>query len=211
MLHLMEIESDFLSSTEVMSSVNFNEIFSLQSQVSNAKKSKFEKSLKLAKLVNQAMIWYSKAETKQQLTENGIEWQTTEIFINRVFGWQKSFGYKMVKAGKLQVDNQPIVTKFKRMCTTNERNGEDTKRTIEALLKFANAEKNGEDGEVTTREKTYAQFTIAKDGLNGTKGFNIRLTEDGAKVVGEIEDDNIAYNVSKLFSKLATILENTNK
>ena len=132
-----------------MRSVNFNEIFTLQTEVSDAKKSKFEKSLKLAKLVNKAMIWYSNPETKAELAENGIEWTTTEIFINRVFGWQKSFGYKMNKVGKLATDNAQVVTKFKRKCTTAENNGEDVKRTIEELLKFANAEKNGEDGEVS--------------------------------------------------------------
>ena len=101
MTHLMQIEADFLASAEVRESLNFQSIFNLQSEVSDAKKSKFDKSLKLAKLVTESFIWFDTAETKILIEENGIEWSSKEMFINRVFGWQKSFGYKMNKVGKL--------------------------------------------------------------------------------------------------------------
>ena len=54
MSNLMQIEADFLTSAEVRSNVNFQSIFNLQSEVADAKKSKFDKSLKLAKLVHQS-------------------------------------------------------------------------------------------------------------------------------------------------------------
>ena len=207
MTHLMQIEADVLNSAVVRDQVNFGQLFTLQSEVADAKKSKFDKRLKLGKLVADALQWYAKAETKQYLSDEGVEFGNTEEFINRVFGWQKSFAYKMAKVGKLQQDTPQIVTKFKRLCTQAENNGEDTNRSVEGLLKFAKAEANGEDQEVA-REKTFATFSIAKDGINGESGFSIRLTESGIKMSGTIENDNIEYNVTKLFGKLNQILSN---
>ena len=125
------------------------------------------------------------------------------MFINRVFGWQKSFGYKMNKVGKLATEDAQVVTKFKRKCTTAENNGEDAKRTIEELLKFANAEENGEETSVA-REKTFATLSLAKDGINGDSGFSIRLTESGIKMSGVCEDNTIDNRIVDLF----TILQN---
>lgn len=207
MTHLLQIEADVLNSAVVRDQVNFGQLFTLQSEVADAKKSKFEKSLKLGKLVANALQWYAKAETKSYLSDEGVEFGTTEEFINRVFGWQKSFAYKMAKVGKLQEDAPQVVTKFKRLCTQAENNGEDANRSIEGLLKFAKAEANGEEQEVS-REKTYATFSIAKDGINGEKGFSIRLTDSGVTMSGTIEDQNIEYNVNKLFGKLNQILSN---
>ena len=209
MSNLMQIEADFLQTAEVRSNVNFQSIFNLQSEVSDAKKNKFEKSLKLAKLVNQSVEWFKSSETKTLLEENGIEWSNTEVFFNRVFGWQKSFGYKMVKAGKLQEENARVVTKFKRECTKAENNGEDANRSIESLLKFAKAEISGEETEVS-REKTFATFSIAKDGLNGESGFSIRLTESGVKVSGSMEDQNIQSKIDLLFVSLVNQLNEIN-
>ena len=73
MTHLMQIEADFLASAEVRESLDFQSIFNLQSEVSDAKKSKFEKSLKLAKLVHQSFNWFDKDETKVLMEENGVE------------------------------------------------------------------------------------------------------------------------------------------
>jgi len=184
----MQIEADFLQTAEVRTNVNFQSIFNLQSEVADAKKSKFDKSLKLAKLVHQSVEWFKSSETKTLLEENGIEWGNTEVFFNRVFGWQKSFGYKMNKAGKLQVENARVVTKFKRECTRAENNGEDANRSIESLLKFANAEISGEETEVS-RAKTFATFSISKDGVNGERGYSVRLTEEGISINGELEID----------------------
>jgi hypothetical protein len=194
MSNLLTIEQEFLSSAQVSNDINFDRIFSLTDDYNNAKKKKFETSLKLAKLVYEAFLWYDKPETKQLLTDNDIEWTTKEIFINRVFGWQKSFGYKMNKAGKLCVEESSVVTKFKRACTSAENNGQDAIRSVEALLKFASSQgteatEGGEgtgEGEVQTRKKTYATFSIAKDGVNGESGFSIRLS-DAAEMNGMTE------------------------
>jgi hypothetical protein len=197
MNNLMQIEADFLTS---QSEVNFRTVWNLQSQVSDAKKSKFDKSLKLAKLVSQSLDWFKKPETKAELQEAGIEWTNAEVFFNRVYGWQKSFGHKMVKAGKLETS---LVSKFKRQCTQLENNGEDAIRSIEALLKFAKAEENGEEAEAPTRAKTLFSLSIAKDGINGESGFSLRVTEDGnitesGEVVLTTEISDMITNLSRL-------------
>lgn len=194
----MQIETDFLSSQQVNSQVDFNTIFNLQNSISNAKKSKFDKSIKLSKLVVESCLWFAQAETKSLLEEEGIEWNNQEVFFNRVFGWQKSFGQKMLKAGKLE---QSIVTKFKRECTRAENNGESTNRSIEQLLKFAKAEQNQEETSVAT-EKTFVTFSVAKDGLNGDTGFSMRLTESGIKCSGELQNEDIDRKINRLFIEM---------
>jgi len=204
MEHLLQIEQDFLTSSAVTSEINFASIFTAQANADNAQKAKFDKSIKLAEMVAKASAWYDKAETKAQLESNGIEWDNKETFFNRVFGWQKSFAYKMVKAGNIKVDQGEVVTAFKRHCTAQENAGEGSNRSIAGLLKFAKG-----DTETTSRPKALATFSIAKDGLNGEKGFSIRINLDGSiDMSGEVMDDNIEYNVTKLFSKLQRIVAN---
>lgn len=202
MNHLLQIEQDFLTSSAVTSEINFASIFTAQANADNAQKAKFDKSIKLAEMVAKASDWFDKAETKAMLESNGIEWDNKETFFQRVFGWQKSFAYKMVKAGKLKIEQGEIVTAFKRHCTAQENAGEGSNRSIAGLLKFAKG-----DTETASRPKALATFSIAKDGLNGDKGFSIRINLDGSiDMSGEIMDDNIEYNVTKLFSKLQRIV-----
>lgn len=202
MNHLLQIEQDFLTSSAVTSEINFASIFTAQANADNAQKAKFDKSIKLAEMVAKASAWFDKAETKAMLEDNGIEWDNKETFFNRVFGWQKSFAYKMVKAGKLKLEQGEVVTAFKRHCTAQENAGEGSNRSIAGLLKFAKG-----DTETTSRPKALATFSIAKDGLNGDKGFSIRINLDGSiDMSGQIMDDNIEYNVTKLFSKLQRIV-----
>ncbi len=202
MEHLLQIEQDFLTSSVVTSEINFASIFTAQANADNAQKAKFDKSIKLAEMVAKASAWFDKAETKAMLESNGIEWDNKETFFNRVFGWQKSFAYKMVKAGNLKIDQGEVVTAFKRHCTAQENAGEGSNRSIAGLLKFAKG-----DTETASRPKALATFSIAKGGINGDKGVSIRLTMDGEiEVSGEVMDDNIEYNVTKLFSKLQRIV-----
>ena len=199
----MQIETDFLSS---QNEVNFTSIFNLQSQVNDAKKSKFEKSLKLAKLVAQSLEWFKKDETKSALIEAGIEWSNAETFFNRVYGWQKSFGHKMVKAGKIET---PIVTKFKRKCTQIENNGEDAIRSIEALLKFAKAEQNGEEAEAPARVRTLFSLSISKDGIIGESGYSLRVTETGEIIDNGGDDmpENLTNKIVKVITEVRNLIK----
>ena len=194
MQHLLQIEQDFLTSSAVTSEINFASIFTAQANADNAQKAKFDKSIRLAEMVANASAWFDKAETKAQLEANGIEWDNKETFFNRVFGWQKSFAYKMVKAGNIKIDQGEVVTAFKRHCTAQENAGEGSNRSIAGLLKFAKG-----DTETASSPKTLATFSIAKEGLNGDKGVSIRVTEDGRlHVSGEIECPEILLLARKL-------------
>lgn len=207
MNHLLQIEQDFLMSSVVTSEINFATIFTAQANADNAQKAKFDKSIKLAEMVAKASAWYDKAETKAQLESNGIEWDNKETFFQRVFGWQKSFAYKMVKAGKLKIDQGEVVTAFKRHCTKQENDGEGSNRSIAGLLKFAKG-----DTETESRPKALATFSIAKNGLFGQKGFSIRLNNDGSiDMSGNVEGMNvdIAMQVERLFTGLQSINANS--
>ena len=153
MTNLQQIETEFLNSEEVRNFVPLNQIQSLSEQIGNAKKTKFEKSLKLAKIVAKANDWFKSDEGKASINESGLDWTSVEDFANRVFGWQKSYYFKMVKAGKLLEENPQIVTKFKRECTQAENNGENPSRSLEKLNKFAKSELSEGNGEVTSRPK----------------------------------------------------------
>jgi len=202
MNHLLQIEQDFLTSSVVTSEINFASIFTAQATADNAQKAKFDKSIKLAEMVAKASAWFDRAETKAQLEANGIEWDNKETFFNRVFGWQKSFAYKMVKAGKLKIEQGEVVTAFKRHCTAQENAGEGSNRSIAGLLKFAKG-----DTETTSRPKALATFSIAKDGLNGDTGVSIRLTPEGAiEMNGEVMDEILKLDVAKVFMRMAQIV-----
>jgi hypothetical protein len=86
--------------------------------------------MKMSKLVNEAVTFFESTEGKELFAEEGIEWSKKDFGL-KVFGWQKSFFYKVIKAGKL---DQRIVDAFNEMCDAN---GEDAQRSIAGLLEFS--------------------------------------------------------------------------
>lgn len=133
MTNLLAIESNFLNLPAVKSALNLSEIRSVQRTITNAKKKKFEQTLTLSKLVTNVLVWFNSEDGKRVCSEEGITWSNEEIG-NKVFGWQKSFFYKVVKAGKLAED---VVNTFKTKCDEAESNGDEPNRSLEGLLKFA--------------------------------------------------------------------------
>ena len=133
MQNLLSIESSFLNLPQVKQALNLQEIRSVQRTITNAKKKKFEQTLTLSKLVVNAVEWFSSEAGQRACAEEGITWTNEEIG-QKVFGWQKSFFYKVVKAGKLQAE---VVDTFTTKCNEAEAQGEDPNRSLEGLLKFA--------------------------------------------------------------------------
>jgi len=189
MSNLLAIESAFLQNATVRQAINLSAIEILNTGIKNAKKQKFDKSVELSELVLKAMLWFTSEEGVNTLTTEGIAWTSEDIF-NKVFGWQKSFAYKMLKVGKLQEVKPEVITKFKRDCTIAENNGDDAERTIEGLLRYAKAleqqaaqaeegeGEEGEEGEGTpsvTREKAIFVLTWKND----VKNVAVRVTESG--------------------------------
>lgn len=189
MQNLLSIESSFLNLPQVKQALNLQEIRSVQRTITNAKKKKFEQTLALSKLVVKAVEWFASEDGQRACTEEGISWTNEEIG-QKVFGWQKSFFYKVVKAGKLQAE---IVDTFNTKCNEAEAQGEEPNRSLEGLLKFAkqvetgseaggNGEGEGEENEggeqsaeVEIRTATILTFTYKGEGGN----VAVRIDSEG--------------------------------
>ena len=188
MSNLLSIESAFLSLPQVKTALNLQEIRSVQRTITNAKKKKFEQTLALSKLVTQAVEWFQSEEGQRVCSEEGISWSNEEIG-QKVFGWQKSFFYKVVKAGRLDAE---VVETFKAKCDEVEAQGQEPNRSLEGLLKFAKqvsetaqggGESDGEGGEdgesnepqVETRVETILTFTYKSEAGN----VSVRIDSEG--------------------------------
>jgi hypothetical protein len=149
MRNLLEIEERILRNNAVKAGLNLTAINRVQRAVTNAKKQKFDKTLEMAKLVKGAYDWFVSDEGKSIFEEEGLTW-TKEEFFAKVFGWQKSFAYKVLKAGNLEQD---VIDTFNSKCDEAENDGQSVKRNLEALLRFARAteesqsEGGGDDSE----------------------------------------------------------------
>ena len=210
MSQLLSIESSFLNLPQVKQGLNLSEIRSVQRTIVNAKKKKFEQTLALSKLVNQAVEWFQSEEGQRVCTEEGISWSNEEIG-QKVFGWQKSFFYKVVKAGKLDV---VVVETFKAKCDEVEAQGQEPNRSLEGLLKFAKQVEsgaqeggNGEDGEsegeaqVETRVETILTFTYKSEGGN----VSVRIDAEG-----NVKTTNSAEQIREAIAVLNFSIQNQN-
>jgi hypothetical protein len=205
MSQLLSIESSFLNLPIVKQSLNLQEIRSVQRTITNAKKKKFEQTLALSKLVTKAVEWFQSEDGQRVCAEEGISWTNEEIG-QKVFGWQKSFFYKVVKAGKL---DEAVVDTFKAKCDEAETRGEDPNRSLEGLLKFAKAVESGaQDGgqgeselgdpettgeaQIETRVETILTFTYKSEGGN----VSVRIDAEGnVKTTNSIEQIREAISV----------------
>ena len=133
MSNLLSIETAFLSQSEIKNALNLNDIKRIQRQITNAHKSKFSHTLTMAKLVVKAEEWFNSEDGKFKMQDAGLSWSKEE-FGQKVFGWQKSFFYKVLKAGKL---SEQIVDAFNTKCDEADAQGKDVDRSLAGLLKFA--------------------------------------------------------------------------
>lgn len=146
---LLTIEVDFLRDRNLIEAIDLTSIRGLQRTLSNGQKKKFAQTLELSKKVVKAVDWFQSEAGKQVTSEAGIYWSNEEIG-NKVFGWQKSYFYKVVKAGKLE---DTKIELFNSLCNEAEARNEEPNRTLEGLLKFArgggntDGEASGNDGE----------------------------------------------------------------
>jgi len=192
MNNLLTIERAFLSIPAVKQGLQLSEFKTLQRSVENAQKRKFESTLDLSKVVLTAFEWFKSAEGQALCNEEGISWSSEE-FANKVFGFQKSFFYKLTRAGKL---DEHLITEFKLKCTELEAEGQTPNRTLEGLLKYAKEVEvsnttGGEEGEegkegegenepqVTTRPQVVMSFEYKPDGIK------IQVMSDGAVKMSE--------------------------
>jgi hypothetical protein len=193
MSNLLTIERAFLSIPAVKQGLQLSEFKTLQRSVENAQKRKFESTLDLSKVVLSAFEWFKSADGQALCTEEGISWSSEE-FANKVFGFQKSFFYKLTRAGKL---DDHLVNEFKAKCTEMEAEGQTPNRSLEGLLKYAKEVEvtnttGGEEGEeggeskegenepqVTTRPQVVMSFEYKPEGIK------IQVMSDGAVKMSE--------------------------
>jgi len=130
MSNLLSIESAFLNLPQVKQAINLNEIKRAKRNVANAQKRKFEHTMSMAGLVKQAVEWFDSAEGKEVFREEGIQWSKADFGL-KVFGWQKSYFYKVIKVANL---DPRILEAFN---TTCDRLGEQANRSLAGLLEFS--------------------------------------------------------------------------
>jgi hypothetical protein len=213
MSQLLSIETSFLNLPQVKQGLNLSEIRSVQRTITNAKKKKFDNTLVLSHLVTKAVEWFQSEEGQRVCSEEGISWTNEEIG-QKVFGWQKSFFYKVVKAGRLE---ESVVNTFKAKCDEAETRGEEPNRSLEGLLKFAKQVETGatEGGEgelgdpettgeaqIETRVETILTFTYKSEGGN----VSVRIDAEG-----NVKTTNSAEQIREAIAVLNFSIQNQNQ
>jgi hypothetical protein len=208
MSNLLAIESAFLSLPQVKQALNLTEINRVQRSITNAKKQKFAQTLNLSKLAVSVVAWFASPAGQELTAEEGITWSNEEIG-QKVFGWQKSYFYKVLKAGKLQ---EAVVNEFTAQCDTAESEGLDPDRSLAGLLKFAKSlqssngggsegEGGGKGGETETavaiRPETIFTLSYKVD-----EGQNIAIRVNSN---GEIKTTNTRDELRKTIEFLLSI------
>ena len=168
---LLAIESHFLTTANAIEGLKLRELRRLTTADLNATKKRFETSLQLSQIVADGFDWYKSTAGKATMANEGITWNAEE-FALKVYGYQKSFFYKLVKAGTVETVKVEEYKEF-----------EPNNRTIEGLLKFIKAGGNdadsegGKDGDSETAERptTVLTFTYKTDAGN----VSVRVDSNG--------------------------------
>ena len=204
---LLQIEQNFLRLPEVAAALNLHEVRIVQRVITNAKKKKFDQTMQMSALVLKGFEWFQSEEGKAKLSEEGITWNTEE-FAAKVFGWQKSYFYKVVKAGKLAIE---VVDEFRAKCDEMERGGEEPNRSLEGLLKYAKqleegaATEGGEEGEEGAEVETRAQtiFTMTLKHPDGN--IAVRIND-----AGEVKTTNTKEQIIEAIAFLMASMNKNN-
>lgn len=186
MSNLLAIETAFLSLPQVKQSLSLTEIRSAQRVIANGQKKKFEQTLQLSKLVVTAVNWFASEEGQRVCSEEGISWSNEEIGI-KIFGWQKSFFYKVVKAGKLESE---VIESFNTKCTEIEASGSEANRSLEGLLKFAK-QVNAVNTETTDSENTDSEQTEIQPEIRANVIFSLSYKTESGNISVKIDDSGV--------------------
>ena len=203
-MNLLSIEQNFLNLPTVKSALNLTEVKRTQRSINNAHKSKFNHTMKLTALIKSAVEWFESDEGKDTLREEGIEWNK-EAFGKKVFGYQKSFFYKLVKVANL---DERIVDAFSSKC---DEIGTDANRSIAGLLDFSRdidldnlevsedateeeiteAENEAIESASVEQDRTNYLFVMTFKNPNGNN-LSVRVDDQGNVTGSNLEDISIA-------------------
>ena len=202
---LLTIEENFLSLRKVKSGLRITEFNAISKTLETSSQKKFNACIEMSKIVASAIQWADSPEGQLVFESEGLKWSKDELF-RKAFGFQKSFGYKLIRVAKL---NDEVIQEFNALCD-NDRNAS---RSIESLLKWCasdvttndggDTEGDGGDGEGSEVGQK-AVFTLsfkAKEVLGSDKNIAFRVNADGEVVtkntIKEIEQA-IAWLQSQL-------------
>jgi hypothetical protein len=201
MSNLLTIEQAFLNMPQVKQALNLTEIRAVQRTIVNAKKKKFDQTLQLSKLVGGVVAWFASEDGQRLCAEEGITWSNEQIGL-KVFGWQKSFFYKVVKASKLKDE---VIETFKTKCDELETQGEEPNRSLEGLLKFAKQVENGQtDGGEEGEEGEEAQVeTRAQIVFSLTyEGLKVKVDANGIVSIKGGDNQNVVDAIEFLYRSI---------
>lgn len=168
------IINQFFAQSEIKSALKIAEINSAKKSMANGQKKKFAASLELAKLVANASEWFD--SNKETMSEAGVTLKKEEFF-ETLFGFQKSFAYRLNRVAKIE---QGVVDEFTALCDSQEREGKPSDRSLTALEKFAKGELGeGEEGEEGEEGKGETILTLSfKRKLTNPEESNVSVRVD---------------------------------
>ena len=133
---------------------DFSEISGLVNSVNapNAQKRKYYNSIILSKIVAKTVQWFKSEEGEEWIKSQNKSWSNEKIGEN-IFGWQKSFFYKLLKMGEL---SDQIFLAFDKHCDSFP--DDKLNRSIANLLKFSRTYKFEKSDDQTILEKELNRF-----------------------------------------------------
>jgi hypothetical protein len=195
---LLTIEMELMSNANVMAGLQLREIKKLMKAEGNAQKKKFANTLALSKVVVNAHAWWTSEDAKAIFSAQGVTW-SAEDFAGKVFGWQKSYLYRVLKAGKLEEEK---VATFNSLCDQAESEGLTAERTLKGLLKWAKdsetAEANGGDGNESedgeseasvVRAETLLTLSYKATLMGAERNVAVRISTDGEMISSNTKDE----------------------
>tara|TARA_R100001594_G_scaffold11802_7_gene26485 strand:- start:1076 stop:1714 length:639 start_codon:yes stop_codon:yes gene_type:complete len=202
MRNLLELEESVLSSDITLQNGLLTEqINEFQNEIYQSGMSKFESSVKMSKIVRKSFDFF-KSSGKGLLEENGIYWSVDD-FAQKMFGWKRSYLYKMVKLSQVHTSK---INKFKRDCTQLRERGEVVPVSVENCLKTIRDTENG-NPQSTPRPISKVLFQVTRDDntTNGRKKHlkikgvaNADIQEEGVITTCEFDVDELRLCIREI-------------
>jgi hypothetical protein len=168
--------------------LNIKAINTIKANIQSSDAKRFENSLHLAELIGKAHKWIKDAEGQALLKSSGLG---MDAFILDVYGFQKSFYYKLVKTSNVAPE---LIAEFRKQTEALKAKDLSAPLSIEALLKYDDeakleqqkkAQGEGEaDDEATIDEvtkvkaKAVAVVTLAFK-VEGLEAVALRINNNG--------------------------------
>ena len=165
------------------SALNIKAINTIKTAIQSSDVKRFENSLHLAELVGKAHKWLKDSEGQALLKASALG---MDAFILEVYGFQKSFYYKLVKASNVAPE---LVKEFKKQTEALKAKDLSAPLSIEALLKYAGeakletqsegeSEGESEGNAPEVQAKAVAVVTLAFK-VDGLESVALRINDNG--------------------------------